>query len=267
MSVTTRDNLLVAVTKISDALKRRDKREPGRLEKEHAEARLTRIMRRVFRKQAALMRSRLEAAYPDRKAIQAPPINVTDWAWDEDDFAAFLMELIRSTKGGISLFKANQPIIDYTMVNADAAKWAREYAYDFVKNIGETTKRQLQQAIDAFISTPGFTIQDTMDLLGDTFSESRARTVAVTEITRAYARGNQLAGEELKKEFPDVRVVKIWYTNNDDRVCDICAPLDGMEVGIDEFFTTEDDKSVGIDPPAHVNCRCWTDYTTVLGEE
>ena len=40
----------------------------------------------------------------------------------------------------------------------------------------------------------------------------------------------------------------------------------GLEVDIDEFFTTESDKSLGIDPPAHVNCRCWTDYTTEINE-
>jgi hypothetical protein len=53
---------------------------------------------------------------------------------------------------------------------------------------------------------------------------------------------------------------KTWFTNNDDRVCDICGPMEGEEVASDESFSSGDDA-----PPAHVNCRCWVDYNTNLG--
>jgi hypothetical protein len=248
------------------ALKARDKREPGRKEKMEYEDRLQSIIVRHFGRQRRLVKDKLDTyAFVHGKALP-PGIDLEDIYKDDDLIAEFMTLLQNALKHGITLFGANTALqIDWALTNTRAFEWAKEYTYDFVKGIEETTRKVLQSAISQFVDTPGMTIGDVMDMLP--FDEVRAQQVAVTEITRAYSTANQLAGEDLKKEFPDVRVVKIWYTNNDDRVCDICGPLDGMEVEIDEFFTTSDDKSIGIDPPAHVNCRCWTETTTALAEE
>jgi hypothetical protein len=123
--------------------------------------------------------------------------------------------------------------------------------------LNETTIRALQETISAFVETPGMSIGDVMARLP--FTQYRAQMVATTEITRAYAEGNMLAGQALREEFPDVPVVKIWYTNADDRVCEICGPLHATEVGLDELFAAGYDK-----PPAHVNCRCWMEVTTSI---
>ena len=57
----------------------------------------------------------------------------------------------------------------------------------------------------------------------------------------------------------------MWRTNQDDLVCLICAPLDGMEVEIDEGFSTEEGE--GVDgPPIHPNDRCWLEVTTAFVE-
>ena len=76
-----------------------------------------------------------------------------------------------------------------------------------------------------------------------------------------------MAGEQLAKEYPDVKVKKQWFTNNDDLVCELCGPLNGKEVDIDEpFYPPEDDYQDG-NPPRHVNCRCWTtQYTDIEAE-
>ena len=67
----------------------------------------------------------------------------------------------------------------------------------------------------------------------------------------------QIQGEQLKREWPGVRVVKIWCTCNDDYVCEDCRPLNEMTVEIDEEFA----KGVPY-PPAHDGCRCWMDSST-----
>jgi SPP1 gp7 family putative phage head morphogenesis protein len=108
-----------------------------------------------------------------------------------------------------------------------------------------------------FIKTPGFTIGDAMNLLSKDFDKEKAELIARTEITRAYAWDAQTKGEKQKKEYPDLRVTKTWYTCNDDRVCDICSPLNGKEVDIDKPFT----EGVFI-PPAHAGCRCWISSST-----
>jgi len=192
--------------------------------------------------------------------------NILEDAEDEDELALLIQLLTKNTKDGINLFGQSTGIdIDYTMTNAEAAEWARKYAAKFIKEIDDTTQSALQQAIIAFVETPGFTIGDVMDALP--YDEQRALRIAVTEVTKTYAQGQLMAGDQLKKEFPDVRIVKRWYTNNDDLVCDICAPLDGMEIDIDDGFTTEEGSNEGLDsPPAHPNCRCWIDTSTALAE-
>ena len=122
-------------------------------------------------------------------------------------------------------------------------------------SLDQVTLDVVRQAVDMFVSNPGMTIGDVVKILP--FGEDRALKVATTEITRAYAQGQQMAGDKLKEEYPDVRVVKTWYTNNDDRVCDICGPLDGQTVDIDAEF----DQDIYY-PPAHVNCRCWQSTST-----
>jgi hypothetical protein len=266
-----RHNLMVALRLVVDGLenigipplKGRDQHEPGKREKEDLEDLLRSVIVRHFGRQRKKIHEKLELyAFMQGKAL---PFD-TDDIYEDEDFITELMAMLqKATKKGIALFgKLSNIQIDWTLTNNRAWEWAKKYTYDLVDMIEDTTRKVLQSVIPQFIETPGMTIGNVMNMLP--FDEERAQSIAVTEITRAYATANQLAGEDLKKEFPDVRVIKIWYTNNDDRVCDICAPLDGMEVDIDEFFTTEDDKSLGIDPPAHVNCRCWTDTTTALAE-
>src|SRR3990167_5072277 len=231
-----RSNLEMAVSRIVPifvhvlpdwAIKRRDKREPGKREKEEFEDKLARIMLRLFHKQKEIIEQRLESQEPGRKVTTTIKPDLFDDAFEDDDeiLAELFRLLTQAEKHGIELFKVGKPEIDYTLVNSRAAQWARGYAYTLVGEINDVTRRTLQQAISAFVETPGMTIGDVMDLLP--FDKERAFRVAVTEITRAYSEANQQAGRELAKEFPDVRIIKTWFTNNDDRVCEICFPLDG----------------------------------------
>jgi len=77
---------------------------------------------------------------------------------------------------------------------------------------------------------------------------SNAETIAATEITQAisWARAHIMdimiaAG---------LRPVMVWRTQRDERVCAICAPLDGL--------TQRDWAARGVTspPPAHPRCRC-----------
>lgn len=259
------DQLTEMGYEMPDSLKRRDKREPGRLEKERMEDRLFIIMRRHFKKQLAQLKERLEQNYPSRKNAGIPPIPIDDIinGEDDDEYAASVIRVIGlSAVGGMNLFKENINLgIDYTLINDQALDWARNYTYDLIGKrtggIDATTREAVSNTIQRFVDTPGFTIGDAIDQLSSYFSDTRARMIAVTETTRAYAEGNQIAGIELKKEYPDVKIVKQWFTNNDDRVCDICGPLEGEEVEIEENFSNGE-----MNPPAHVNCRCWSNNRT-----
>jgi len=115
----------------------------------------------------------------------------------------------------------------------------------------------LQGIFKTFIDTPGMTIGDVVNMLP--YTEVRALMIATTETTRVYAQAELLAGEALLKEFPGVQIIKRWWTNYDDRVCELCQPLHGKEVEQGGLFDSQFEG-----PPAHVGCRCWLSTTTRL---
>jgi hypothetical protein len=243
-------------------LKRRDTREPGRRRKQEAEDRMVSKLSRFWRGQKQRVRDQLESYYPARKAV-TDFIGLDDAFWDGegDDLAAELFQVLtQAGKDGVRLFGEQVTVgIDYSKVDARVAEKAREYVYELVAGINSTTRQALQNAIAAFAETPGMTIGDVIGMLP--YDEARAVQIATTEITRAYASAAQEAGEMLAEDFPGVDVVTTWWTNVDDRVCPICAPLDGAETPIDEPFVGGDGESYPF-PPAHPGCRCWVSSST-----
>lgn len=237
----------------------RDRREPGRREKQRFEARYQAIVQRHFRRQARRVRGWLEANPPVRLAGKAAlPMSLDEALEYDDDFSAELLRLYREVAyHGVALFGADVSFdIDYTLVNREAAQWARQHVGTLIKGIDETTRGIVRESVASFVETPGMTIGALIQSLP--FDAGRAERVAVTEITRAYGETARIAGEELRREFPDVAVVVMWFTNNDDRVCPICGPLNKMEVWQGEPFVPADEGREAVyAPPAHVNCRCW----------
>lgn len=86
----------------------------------------------------------------------------------------------------------------------------------------------------------------------------RALLIARTKTITASARGQQeLWRQAVDRGLLDPnKTVREWIVTDDDRLCEeICAPMDGQQVGLEEAFTTGDGESVD-GPPAHVQCRC-----------
>ena len=142
---------------------------------------------------------------------------------------------------------------DWGLVNEAALKWAREFAGSEVTYINDTTRRGVRQAVANWIETGG-TLEDLVDTLEPTFGRNRARRIAATEVTQAFAEGNirawTAAGiadrEPEKRPIADSHIgcrcwliiqpkgkrwVYQWQTAADEAVCPICSPLDGREVG------------------------------------
>jgi hypothetical protein len=236
-------------------LKQRDANEPGKERKEAQENKLFRLLRRYWKEQKQAIEERFRWSLPLKADV------LGNRFWDDED-ARLLAELSKlftnAAVDGIALFGELQNIgLDYTLSNTLASDFAKSYAFDLIKNINSTTRDAVSTAVQNYIDIPGFTLQDLIQQLP--YTEKRALNIAVTEITRVYGEANLIAGRQLKEEYPNVRVIKIWHTNNDDRVCPICGPLDGKEVELDKSF------GGGIDSvPAHIGCRCFTTVTTKL---
>ena len=139
---------------------------------------------------------------------------------------------------------------DPSILNTEALRWAREYTFDLVTGLVDTTRKQLQEVIGAFIGTPGMTIGDIERLIAPAFGPVRAEMIAVTETTRAYSMATNQLSELLKQETPpELTIIRRWGTSGDDLVCPVCSPLNGQpeNAWIGQFPDG---------PPAHPNCRC-----------
>jgi hypothetical protein len=75
-------------------------------------------------------------------------------------------------------------------------------------------------------------------------SVERAKLIATTEVTRAAV---QAEVDQVKELAADgIKMVAIWDTQHDNKVCPICRPRDGKKQG--DGWTDP--------PPAHPGCYC-----------
>jgi hypothetical protein len=250
------------------AYKRRDPREPMRVEKEMFEDKLAALIDKLFAAQAKKIRQHVEPLAVGRKAVPKVPLDVFT---DKEIEAAILSILITMAQAGISIFDSQVEIgFDLAVFNAAAVEWARNHAGLLITQINNTTLKAVQEAIALFLETPGMTLGQLMDMLP--FGEVRSRLIAVTETTNAFAQSELIAAKKLQKEFPDVIVERIWFTNNDPEVCVICRGLDGEKVRIGEKFvsrTTGGEYLTAGSPPTgpHIGDRCWVTHRTSIGKE
>lgn len=167
------------------------------------------------------------------------------WTAEAKALTQLLLPLVTAaaTAGATSALDGLPPAvgIDTELVNAGVLKWARSYTAGLVKDITKTTRELTQEAIAAWVES-GEPLSSLVADLETHFGERRSETVAVTEVTRAFAAGNQTAWQA-----SGVVEGMVWMTTEDDRVCEICGPLAGQELPIDSEEI----------PPAHVRCRCW----------
>lgn len=140
--------------------------------------------------------------------------------------------------------------LDIAKANVAAWAWANQYSYELVKGITATSQQAVAQVIAQFVGTSGVTIGDVASALEPTFGAARAQMIAVTETTRAYSQANRITQDMLREM--GINTVRVWQTSGDDKVCDICGPLDGKDEGDWQDISGVDE------PPGHVNCRCWT---------
>lgn len=139
--------------------------------------------------------------------------------------------------------------INWELANNAAGDWAIEYGRTLTGQLAKTTTPRIQKLISEFVNSPDMTINQLTSLIQDgyLYSPERARAIAVTEVTRAFAQGNLAAWRE-----SEVVERKRWNTAVDELVCPICRPLAGQ---IEDIGGTFDGGLDG--PPAHVRCRCW----------
>lgn len=111
------------------------------------------------------------------------------------------------------------------------------------------------------------------DKYADRLLRYRANTIARTEIARATGIGQ---GEFWKQAVADgllpPKTKRVWITAADERVCEICGPMDGLQTEIGQPWMTQNGL-VQYPSAAHPNCRCTQgialtkDYLRMFREE
>jgi hypothetical protein len=87
------------------------------------------------------------------------------------------------------------------------------------------------------------------DIAGKVLPNASFGDAAVTLTTQATSAG----GEAVAHSNGTVSTLDIWYTEEDGRVCPVCAPLhETSRANWSRFFPDG--------PPAHPKCRCWVEY-------
>jgi len=135
-------------------------------------------------------------------------------------------------------------MIDWDMANTDASQWVKQHDFDLTYasiDISPEQEQRLKQELINFIEGSDFTVLQLGKRLADVFGIEDAATIAVTEVTRAYAEGNLAAWRA--DGFTEG---KEWSTANDELVCQICGPLDSQVVALNAEF-----KGGFNGPPAH----------------
>lgn len=164
------------------------------------------------------------------------------WMALSDEFTGII---IHGIQGGIDLLEKGKPVDKEAVVLA-ALENLRQYRGEWMGKLTKTVRDFLEKAI-ADWQVSGDPLSELIKTLSNKetgmFSKERAKRIAVTEVTRLYARGNKLAWEKSGyiREF-------MWHTAMDDLVCATCKPRDG------KLFPIADMDNL---LPAHVNCRCW----------
>jgi SPP1 gp7 family putative phage head morphogenesis protein len=177
--------------------------------------------------------------------------------WFETDLQLMFIGMANTAAEAV-LGTEGMPALDIAELNAPITEWALDHAGELIGDAISTTREGIGRAVANYFSTPGTTIGDLIEQINDgpLFSGSRAEMIAVTEVTRAYSEGQIAAWTKAEQDYA-VQVEKIWNTNNDDRVCVICEPLNNKPETPEGGF---DPSGVGPGipfPPAHPRCRCW----------
>ena len=134
---------------------------------------------------------------------------------------------------------------DYLLAHTAARDFAISYTDTLLEQMAVTSGKLVGSTVARWFDNRE-PLEQLIQDLEPVFGRKRAERIAATEVTRAAARGSLAA-------YTESGVVEkvVIRTSRDERVCQICAPLEG------KYGTLVDGVKGSGFPPFHVNCRCW----------
>lgn len=128
-------------------------------------------------------------------------------------------------------------------------------------------------------TSEGLTANEIKKRLSEVMPKSRAELIARNETMYAIKSGRIEQDQTLAEKY-GLQIKLVWRTSHDNKVCPVCAAMDGKETRLGKAFVdtveTEDGEIVSWDhsswndngkiPDAHPNCRCYFDEVLVEEE-
>ena len=175
---------------------------------------------------------------------------VEDWL---SDFSDLISDAVDS--GGQAL--SSTLGVNWDLSNPQVALAVKRRARNLAANVGRTTADQITAAVGMGFEA-GMTMKELADFIGESvfstdMTANRAATIARTESIGALNAGELAAAKSSK-----VVTTKEWLSQQDDRVRDSHADLDGVEIPVDDMFDNGCDHpgDENGDPEEVINCRC-----------
>ena len=202
---------------------------------------------------------------------------------------------IDGAKVGVKDLAKVDASIDFKLMDPRAVEWAQQSSAKLVTNVTQSQKELVADLVTR-AQAEGRTVQQTArdlrefigllpqhaeavehykaglladgvaeakaDRLGEKYAREllayRTETIARHELLTATHEGQlQSIREAVSQGQLDPSVTqRVWTAADDERLCDICEPMDGVGVPADEPWTLEDGTPVWIPQEAHVQCRC-----------
>lgn len=175
--------------------------------------------------------------------------NAESIAWVNQHGAELVTQITDDTKAGIRDAISRALEGDLTV---------REAAVQLRSQIG-LTDRQMR-AVEAFRER--LTARDAANIDARTakYAEAqlrhRAETIARSETMQASSHGQRALWLQAQdKGLLPSDQQRVWIVTPDERLCDVCEPMDGEETGIDDPWDTENGP-VDVPSESHPDCRC-----------
>lgn len=212
------------------------------INRDELEARLARVLGRDLRAEL----NKLLGYLGDPPNLANVPYDYwrTGWRNIQKDVEPILIDIfIQQAEGLMGEINIG---VNWDQINLTASNWARRHTEQTLMDLFGKRYDHLNEIIPRFYEE-GWTLADLRTDLERWYSPIRAEMIAITETTRAATEGERAMVAELEKES-GIRMVPIWKTANDERVCPICGARHNQEI------------TDGMFPPAHPRCRCTVAY-------
>ena len=139
---------------------------------------------------------------------------------------------------------------------------------ELVNNFGAESQRLFEEALE---NSRGHSAEEIREILESAMPAWQAERIARTETTYAFKSGRLDEDQRIADKY-GLKMKLVWRTSHDDKVCDVCAAMDGETVEIGQAFDHLKETADGIVawepsawnddgkiPAPHPNCRCYFD--------